>query len=798
MKEQQHKPENKTPHNERLPKSRPQAADLGRGETAVSPTLNPATILQLQHLLGNGYVQRQLQPRHTQTALTIQREDEDSAAGDSPPPQPETDSRNYAFIFTGGSYGEAAEAFISTYYPEYHLISAHSFEEMFDRLWRDIQQLDANQRIHINEIIIVTHANAAGGMKIPLTRGRRDRMFTPWDLADLQEEFREGVHDRFRQRRREVIHQAIDERTNVVIRGCELGQSDEALDALRSFFGGQVDVVAPRGFQGYEVLSVEQIAAIEPGDGNPYIEAFDFLARQEFVPIEMVGMPDDEKEAYIRNFVREHGGIPAEFFVMGQEAHDALQERIAAGNGRDAESEQYKVREATITDMSDGAPVPFNMPPLSGAGAGVTVDRWLKQEGSQVDRGEAALQVVTGETYIRVNAPYEGRLTNVQVTAGGDVSPGVHLADIRMAYWNSSSAPLGVDPEIDRMSTAEIEAEARHLRDPYRPQHAARLLRLWRAWQRKPDVTDRALSDTSGDPLAGLGLDIFGDSNLLTIDANRYPDDAYIDTFEQETISYAAGSEEAQQQAGTFVEPESSVEPRPAAGGGATAVSPTPRPQPTPEQRRAAADFSKRRRTPEPEPEPEPAPADTHEEPPQQQTVTLPGVHELSPSERMMLEAILAGSMLNPATAAYASLIQGARVAAAAMGVTIAIGPAVSGNAVAGIGGGGGLFFGPNGEIGAYGSVAGRVGVAISISATLQVTVVNGGPNRLSGSAVAVGGGGGELLVGGGAVLLTPDGDFLGISAQVGVGAGLTPLEAYVEAQETWTSTPVVAPPPLP
>ncbi|MCA9962116.1 MAG: hypothetical protein KC443_23940, partial [Anaerolineales bacterium] len=141
---------------------------------------------------------------------------------------------------------------------------------------------------------------------------------------------------------------------------------------------------------------------------------------------------------------------------------------------------------------------------------------------------------------------------------------------------------------------------------------------------------------------------------------------------------------------------------------------------------------------------------------------------------------------------------QGARVAAAAMGVTIAIGPAVSGNAVAGIGGGGGLFFGPNGEIGAYGSVAGRVGVAISISATLQVTVVNGGPDRLNGSAVAVGGGGGELLVGGGAVLLTPDGDFLGISAQVGVGAGLTPLEAYVEAQETWTSTPVVAPPPLP
>lgn len=787
---------------------RPAQKQTENGRSQPTTPLSETAVLQMQQLMGNGFVQRQLL-RHNGNGRTkmIQRSGDDEADTSSDTSDhTDLDLRDYAFIFTGGSYGEAAESFIRTYYPEHHLIRAHSFEEMFDRLYHDVTEATAhNQRLHVSELVIVTHANSHGGMKIPLTRGdqQRSRFFTPWDLAELQQEFRDGTHRRFRQHRQEVVHQAITDRTQVVVRGCELGQSDEAMTALRSFFGGQATVSAPRGFQGYEVLRLEQVADLVPGDGNPYVEAFDFLAQQDFMPHDMVGVPDDQKEAYMRSFIQEHGGIPAEFFVMGQEAHDDLQSRISAGTGRSVAAEPLKHRETS--DMAQDTAVPFYTPPLNGL-TQATVVRWRRHDGEHIDRGQIILEVAESETAdqtITVLAPYEGRLENLQVTQGDTITGrqgtvnGTQLGDIRMDFWATSApSPLGVDPEMDHMTREEIEAEARQLNNPYRPQHAARLRRLQAAWERL--TIDDVLDDTSGDPLAGLPpTSLFGDSNITAMDAARYPETPYIDTFEQgELLTPETPAAETQQQAGEFTEPDAATEPRPAAAGVPPATPPVVH-QPTEAERRAAGDFSKRRREPEPEVvEPEPA---APEPTPDDQTVTLPETRELSESERMLVDAALYGAALMPGIGSMAMMIQSARQTARLLGVTVAIGPAVSATAVLGGSGGGGLYFGPNGEIGAYGSVGGRAGVSIGLSATVQMTIVRGGPSNLSGSAVAIGGGGGEVLVGGVAVLLTPDREFLGVSGSVGVGAGITVIEAYMEAQETWTTDPaVIAPPALP
>jgi hypothetical protein len=256
---------------------------------------------------------------------------------------------SYAFFFTGGGYGVSARRFFEVHYPEHRRVSAASFEEMFDRLYRDVQgQLRTGQRVHIDELVIVTHANSSGGLQIPLARddvGRR-RNFTPWDLAELQQEFRDRTHNawrrrqRFRERRRIVVGEAIDENTRVVIRGCEFGQAQDGLDALRAFFGGQPYVWAPRGFQGYEAVQIGRGHLESPQ------QAFDLLVQQGLVP-EDLELTDEEKARFVSELLGVRGTVPTQFFVMDRDAYAALSGEIRAGRGRSAADEEHKERQGT-------------------------------------------------------------------------------------------------------------------------------------------------------------------------------------------------------------------------------------------------------------------------------------------------------------------------------------------------------------------------------------------------------------------------------------------------------------------
>jgi len=109
------------------------------------------------------------------------------------------------------------------------------------------------------------------------------------------------------------------------------------------------------------------------------------------------------------------------------------------------------------------------------------------------------------------------------------------------AYWSiSEPSLLGFDPELDKLSLAELEARARLLMSPYMPQNAAMIQRLRNAWERQAVRQFSATGELPGDPndpLTGLPPEsVFGDSNLIAIDAARYPGEKpSIDVFESET-----------------------------------------------------------------------------------------------------------------------------------------------------------------------------------------------------------------------------------------------------------------------
>jgi hypothetical protein len=119
--------------------------------------------------------------------------------------------------------------------------------------------------------------------------------------------------------------------------------------------------------------------------------------------------------------------------------------------------------------------------------------------------------------------------------------------------------------------------------------------------------------------------------------------------------------------------------------------------------------------------------------------------------------------------------------------VTVGVGPALTGVAVVGGSLGVGVVFAPGGRVGLFGSIAALGGWAVGVSATAQVTVVKGGPEVFGGDSVGVSVGGGEGIVGSVTVLLDPNTQgFQGVTAAVGVGGGLTPIEFLMQYQ--WTA----------
>src|SRR5262245_10809571 len=162
----------------------------------------------------------------------------------------------------------------------------------------------------------------------------------------------------------------------------------------------------------------------------------------------------------------------------------------------------------------------------------------------------------------------------------------------------------------------------------------------------------------------------------------------------------------------------------------------------------------------------------------------LPGAYVIEGwKARLLLAALTAQT--GPAGMA---LFQSLPTLASKFNVTIGIGPALGAGLLGGGSLGAGIVFTPSGGIGFYGSVEESAGLIASISLTIQVTIVKGGIGNFAGEGRAVGFSAGEEIVGGAAALLTPTGEFQGVSFQLGIGAGLSPIDVYTSAQTAYST----------
>jgi Papain-like cysteine protease AvrRpt2/Protein of unknown function (DUF3238) len=121
-------------------------------------------------------------------------------------------------------------------------------------------------------------------------------------------------------------------------------------------------------------------------------------------------------------------------------------------------------------------------------------------------------------------------------------------------------------------------------------------------------------------------------------------------------------------------------------------------------------------------------------------------------------------------------------------GCSVGVGPQVG----AGLGAGGalgyGVIFGKDGDLGVYGSAEIDIGFITSISATACVTIVQGGIDAFNGWNAGFAISGGEGVVGGAMILLNDKSEFVGASANIGVGVGFSPIDFYVAAQRGWST----------
>lgn len=142
---------------------------------------------------------------------------------------------------------------------------------------------------------------------------------------------------------------------------------------------------------------------------------------------------------------------------------------------------------------------------------------------------------------------------------------------------------------------------------------------------------------------------------------------------------------------------------------------------------------------------------------------------------RIALEAAIA---TNPA---LASTVVGIRLANA-QGLSVGLGVAVAGGFAAGGALGAGVIFAPDNKLGIYGVGELDLGAIFSLSATVQMTVLNGGISAFEGITYVAGFSAGEGVVGGGAAIFNTASEFIGVSVEVGLGIG-SPLEVYAGVQ---------------
>jgi len=169
---------------------------------------------------------------------------------------------------------------------------------------------------------------------------------------------------------------------------------------------------------------------------------------------------------------------------------------------------------------------------------------------------------------------------------------------------------------------------------------------------------------------------------------------------------------------------------------------------------------------------------------------TFPTSRPLTTTEKIFLQALLAGVQVLPG-GSIVSLLVAAGAIASAKGCTVALGYGGDVIGIGGVSGGVGIYYGPSGETGLYGAVGLDVGFAMGLSVEVVYTIIAWAPSvNFAGDCWVVSLSGGELAVGGGSAIFSySDGHFVGVSLAAGIGAG-APISLYGQLSHTWITPP--------
>jgi len=241
----------------------------------------------------------------------------------TPYERPDRTRFNFCFIMgTKGAY-KIADWFAKTYFSEIHEIRhVKSLCGLLEELRNvAVNKLADEERDKIGQVIIISHADKKGGFYFPLNDSDKNKYVTPDEITKiLSPDWLEktGIGCRFAARE---TARASDAYTHVIVKGCNLGQNQAAIDALRDLFGGQATVTAPK--RKVELVNLGYGHG-EKGRRTP-VEAISWMVKNGYLPPEAEEWPEDKKKDFVLSLFSSNAkatgilGIPADYLVIDNE-----------------------------------------------------------------------------------------------------------------------------------------------------------------------------------------------------------------------------------------------------------------------------------------------------------------------------------------------------------------------------------------------------------------------------------------------------------------------------------------------
>lgn len=239
--------------------------------------------------------------------------------------EPDPTRFNYCFIMgTTGPYYDNAKAFAEAYYSNhreivfpYEIVYPDSFCDLLEHIEEkvDIARDAFEERQKLGHVVIITHADGKGGLYFPLQSGDEKNYVTAEDVEkflskDWLLQGAGGCRSAFH-----AVGRRSDAETRVTIKGCNLGKSQAALNAMRNVFGGQATVTAPKK---PIIMKTEGWGQDIPGRRTE-AEVIDWMIQNGYLPPKAAGLSEQAKTSFVRSLYSDNvaiKGIPADYLVL--------------------------------------------------------------------------------------------------------------------------------------------------------------------------------------------------------------------------------------------------------------------------------------------------------------------------------------------------------------------------------------------------------------------------------------------------------------------------------------------------